>query len=81
MSEERKISDAEKEEVQQIRKTVYDLIVFVGQLELQKSLIEADIRVAKEQFGDLTKQEQSLIKLLGEKYGSGEIDLETGIIT
>lgn len=81
MSDTKKLTESELSDIRNVRTEFNDLVLFVGQLTLQKHLIEKDIKTAQNRFEELVKLEEQLIKTYSEKYGSGEINLETGIIT
>jgi hypothetical protein len=58
-----------------------DLIYSLGQLEYEAILLNLKKENLKENIKELEKESISLGKLLTEKYGSGDINLETGEIT
>ena len=52
----------------------------VGDTYLQKLLVERELAELEEHFFTLRKQEQILLDSLKQKYGTGDINVETGEI-
>jgi hypothetical protein len=78
---EKKVLD--QEEIQALRNLQdkqNSLIISLGQIEYQITLFENQKRVLKENIQQLEKENTDLGKILTEKYGNGNIDLETGEI-
>jgi len=78
---EKKVLD--QEEIQALRNLQdkqNNLIISLGQIEYQITLFENQKRVLKENIQQLEKENADLGKILTEKYGNGNIDLETGEI-
>lgn len=78
---EKKVLD--QEEIQSLRnlqEKQNNLIISLGQIEYQITLFENQKRVLKENIQQLEKENADLGKILTEKYGNGNIDLETGEI-
>jgi len=72
-----------QEEVQALRNLQdkqNNLIISLGQIEYQITLFENQKRVLKENIQQLEKENVDLGKILTEKYGNGNINLETGEI-
>jgi len=57
-----------------------DLIISLGQLEYEISLLSFKKENLKEDIKSLEKESEALGKTLTEKYGDGKINLETGEI-
>ena len=78
---EKKVLD--QEEIQSLRnlqEKQNNLIISLGQIEYQITLFETQKRILKENIQQLEKENADLGKILTEKYGNGNIDLETGEI-
>jgi hypothetical protein len=57
-----------------------DLIINLGSIEYRMSLLEQNKEILKVQILELEKSNTELGRQLTEKYGSGNINLETGEI-
>ena len=57
-----------------------DLIISLGSIEYRMSLLEQNKEILKAQILELEKSNSELGRQLTEKYGSGNINLETGEI-
>jgi hypothetical protein len=85
------MAQIEKEELTEIDNLRNKLAIIVsdaGQAILQIKLMESDIEDLKSKikedsvkFKELLDQEKELIKRLSEKYGTGQINFETGEFT
>ena len=82
MSEEiKKITEEELQQLKGIKARTNILINELGQIGLAEINLERR-RDKAEEFLDETKNlENDLVKTLSDKYGNGNIDLETGIIS
>ena len=58
-----------------------DLILNLGSIEYRMSLLEKNKEILKTRILELEKSNNELGQQLTEKYGSGNINLETGEIT
>lgn len=87
MSEERKVTEEELNQIKELQdaylRVTYDLgQLAVDKLDLQSKLskIEESHKNAAQHLETLRTQEQQISNSLQEKYGSSTIDLETGVI-
>jgi hypothetical protein len=85
MSETKKFSPEELDQLSNLRKAYEAKILEFGQLELEVMLTEQhveDLKTAKTQlqqsYRDLQEQERKLLETLNAKYGSGTVDVATG---
>lgn len=85
MSETKKFSLEELDQLSNLRKAYEAKILEFGQLELEVMLTEQhveDLKTAKTQlqqsYRDLQEQERKLLETLNAKYGSGTVDVATG---
>lgn len=72
------------EELQQFkgyRQEANRLAAILGELAYQNTLLEAELERVKESVKANAKAQQNQLKALGEKYGDGTIDVDSGIIT
>lgn len=78
MSETKVLTQEELEAVKKNKQDYNNLILSLGDIELQKNVLD---RRKEYLFGiqsELAKKENDLIKELTEKYGNGSINMETG---
>jgi hypothetical protein len=78
MSEAKVLTQEELEAVKKNKQDYNNLILSLGDIELQKNVLD---RRKEYLFGiqsELAKKENDLIKELTEKYGNGSINMETG---
>ena len=76
-----KLSAEELQQFQDVRKSIYETIGILGDLNYRKTLIDFEIERLNEEIKKNAAQERVLLKQLGEKYGDGSINVETGEIT
>ena len=70
-----------QEELQQLKtfQNESNTIMFtLGQIDVQKALLEGQRSEVLEKLANLQEQNNKFAKSLQEKYGDGNIDLETG---
>jgi len=82
------ITPEELKDVNELRSKVSAVVGEVGQITLQKNLLQEDVKVLESKlaeniarFQELLGEEEKLVKRLSEKYGIGSIDFETGEFT
>ena len=72
------------EELQQFqghRKEANRLAAMLGEIHYQKTLIDLELDNIKQAIKSNVDTQQSFMKALGETYGDGSINVETGEIT
>lgn len=74
MSDVKKLTTEEIDQIKQIKADYSELAMALGELEIEKSRL-LEVRKA------LQDREAALAKQLQDKYGQGSINLETGEIT
>jgi adenylate kinase len=85
MSEQKKFTSEELNQVQELRDRMSKLVANFGELKLEQILHEQktkkldllDAQFNKE-YADIQKLELELVKQFNEKYGRGTLDLESG---
>jgi hypothetical protein len=84
----KKVTEQELNEIKQLRMRLAELISTAGELKLNEFMLEAQLEALrnelKEQhtkFLGFQESERVLFDQLQEKYGTGNIDIETGEIT
>jgi hypothetical protein len=80
MSETKKLTEEELTEIKQIKTEYTNLIMALGEVELQKSDIYKQKANLLNIQNQLIERENKLAKELTEKYGNGSINLDTGEI-
>jgi len=85
MAETIKFTEDEVSKINQLRQDVANLFTRLGQLQIEKKRrideIENLEKEIFEQHQNLVNEEQQIFKELNEKYGDGNYDPNTGIIT
>lgn len=83
----KKVTDEELQQIQNLRETLLGIITITGELSLSKFVAEtqlnqlnAEINVQQEKFVDFQQKERVLFEQLQQKYGTGNINFETGEI-
>ena len=76
-----KVTPEELKELQDIRKTTYETITIIGELNYRKTLIDLELEAVKEAVKQNATKERDLLSTFGKKYGDGSINPETGEIT
>ena len=88
MSEEIKFTDEELQEIQSIQNDYNDVAAKFGQIEVQRILMNQQLETLDKSYEGLQsdykktqKIEKDLSEKLNEKYGTGTLDIKTGIFT
>jgi hypothetical protein len=76
-----KVTPEELEQLQDIRKAVYETISIIGDLNYRKTLIDLELEAVKDMVKQNATKERTLLSDFGKKYGDGSINPETGEIT
>lgn len=83
-----KVTEQELTEIQELRNSLYAIITATGELHLNKLLLQeqlADLNVQinlqEKNFMEFRQKEQVIYQQLQEKYGTGNINIETGEVT
>ena len=74
------ITKEELEELKEIQSKTKNIIVELGEIQVMKFQLENRENTSKEFFNKLIKQEEDFTKILSEKYGTIEINPESGEI-
>ncbi len=78
MSEKIKLSEAELKILRGYNKTQNDITFDLGQVDIQKAFLEGKRASILDGLADLQEKSNKTAKELQEKYGEGNINLETG---
>jgi hypothetical protein len=81
------VTSEELQQIQNLRETLLEIITVTGELSLTKFMTEtqlnevtANIKTQQERFVDFQEKERVLFEQLQQKYGTGNINFETGEI-
>jgi len=81
MSEKIKLSEEELTTLRGYQQQQNQFTFELGNLDIQKAILEGQRSALLEKFADLQEKSNGTAKELQEKYGDGNIDLETGEFT
>ena len=76
----KKLTEEELNEVKQIRQDYTNLVYALGEIELQQISINKEKQRLLEVQSSLLEKEVQIANKLQEKYGQGNLDIETGEI-
>jgi len=84
----KKVTEVELLEIQKMRESLLEIVVSIGELTLNKFLIQtqldvisADIDKQQSAFMNFKEKERVLFEKLQQTYGTGNIDMETGEVS
>jgi len=84
----KKVTEQELTQIQELRNALLSIISSVGELHLNKVLmqkqlkeVESAITQQEEKFTEFQQQEKVIFDQLQQKYGTGNINMDTGEIT
>jgi hypothetical protein len=84
----KKVTEVELLEIQKMRELLLEIVVSIGELTLNKFLIQtqldvisADIDKQQSAFMNFKEKERVLFEKLQQTYGTGNIDMETGEVS
>ena len=75
-----KLSQEELEQFQSYRSEANRFAAILGEYTYQKTLIEFELDIIKAGMKENAKNQRDFLNSLGEKYGDGRINFETGEI-
>jgi hypothetical protein len=75
---ESKLTDSEFAKLQELKKSNSDIILTLGELNFQKTILEFQIEDQSQKIKDLKKEESILFEQLRQSYGNVVVNLETG---
>ena len=88
MADEIKFTDEELKSLQELSQSYQNIQASFGQLKVQKilnqqqadALEEAEVKMDAD-YKDIQDNERKLVEDLNEKYGPGQLDPQTGVLT
>jgi hypothetical protein len=75
---ESKLTDSEFAKLQELKKSNSDIILTLGELNFQKTILEFQIEDQSEKIKNLKKEESILFEQLRQSYGNVVVNIETG---
>ena len=75
------LTKEELEKFQEFQSQNNDLVIALGQLEMQKLNLDLTRDNIKEELIKLSGEQDAFAKTIQEKYGEGTIDINTGVFT
>lgn len=75
------ITEEEKTKLSELRQREEQIVIGLGQIEFQIQSLELDKDSLTEQLSKLRKDQSTLGQELTEKYGDGNVNIETGEFT
>lgn len=76
--ENTKLSQDELQQLKDFQTESNNVTFTLGQIDIQRALLEGQRNEVLEKLAQLQEQNNTFAKTLQEKYGDGNIDLETG---
>lgn len=78
---ESKLTDSEFAKLQELKKSNSEIILTLGELNFQKTILEFQIEEQSQKIKDLKKDESILFEQLRQSYGNVVVNIETGELT
>lgn len=78
MAEPKKFTEEEIKKVTEIKTKYQEITVALGQIELDRLLLEEQRSELNKQYKETREEESKYAKELSDKYGVGTLDVETG---
>lgn len=83
-----KVTDEELKEIHELRDSLAEIVTMLGEQHLNKfiaasqlQIIEETIKQQEKRFVEFQNTERVLFEKLQQKYGAGDINMETGEVT
>ena len=77
--EAKKFTDVEMEKVEGIKKAYNSLTIRLGQLEIERQHLNEQREKLDQEYNIVRKEEVDFVKQLSDKYGQGNLNLDTGV--
>ena len=81
VKEPTKFTDEELNQINEVRLKYAEVVNHLGQLQLNKRLLEKEIENTLERYDELVATEAELVDALQKKYGAGTLNPQTGEFT
>lgn len=75
---ESKLTDSEFAKLQELKKSNSEIILTLGELNFQKTILQFQIDEQSQKIKDLKKDESILFEQLRQSYGNVVVNIETG---
>jgi septal ring factor EnvC (AmiA/AmiB activator) len=76
-----KLTNEELEKIKQFQSTQNQIVGSLGEIEIQKQVLEGQKNNILNQFQQFQEEQNKFSKELQDKYGDGNINIETGEFT
>ena len=73
-----KLTKEELNQLKEFQSKSNEIVNTLGQIEVQKAILEGNSTSLLGEMADLREKQNTLAKQLQEKYGDGDINLDTG---
>lgn len=77
----KKLTEKELDQLKEYQTKANEIVNTLGQIEIQKAILEGNSTSLISEMADLREKQNKLAKELQEKYGDGDINLDTGEFT
>ena len=74
-----KFTEDEMKKVEDFRNRFNTVTVSYGQLAMDKLILDETESAIKEEYNKIRKEAKAFVKELSDKYGVGQLNLETGV--
>lgn len=78
---QKKLSNEEFEEIQDLRKSVSEVATILGDLNYQKMVLDIMIEEQKSKVTEIKRKEASVFEKIRTNYGNVSVNIETGEIS
>jgi ATP adenylyltransferase/5',5'''-P-1,P-4-tetraphosphate phosphorylase II len=79
VKEGKKFTEDEMKKVSSIKEKYNEITVRFGQLKIEQRILDEQIDKVDNQYKAVRQSEIDFVKQLSEKYGAGNLDLDTGV--
>jgi len=84
----KKVTEEELQQIQQLREALVEIVTQIGELHLSEFMakrqldqVQQNVKVHEQKFVEFQEKERVLFEQLQQKYGDGNINMDTGEIT
>ena len=74
-----KFSEEEMSKISSVKERYNEITVKLGQLEIEQKILDEQKARAGQEYNKIRKEEVDYAKVLSDKYGTGNLDLSTGV--
>ena len=84
----KKVTEEELQQIQQLREALVEIVTQIGELHLSEFMakrqldqVQQNVKAHEQKFVEFQEKERVLFEQLQQKYGDGNINMDTGEIT